>query len=511
MKKGTARVFVITLLALLAASPASVYAQKSICMVYFTGIGCPHCAKTDPVLLESLLKEHPNLVIIEYEIYRQQENAPLISVYNSNYNSGLGIPLIIFGSDRSIAGDMPILQSIREEIEKYDSNRCPLFDGSSMSFEDLDINSLPGKPKIWKGERILIPSGKGTDSRMVKRLLTEDNLSEALKEARFSVVEPKEVALSGKTLKFQNAIETNGWTLQWNGEPVTADGCPPCPDPSEWSACMEGKQSRTNYRCSEETGYECVPYEETRECDADQTGGQRPDNASKDLTLTKILSLALVDAVNPCAIAVLTLMLIAIVAYNPENRRNVLLAGFSFILSVYIIYMLYGLVIIRFFQIIQALTSVRLVLYQILGLGAAALGLLNIKDYIRYRPGGILTEMPMRMRPRLKKILEGITSPRGAFMVGAFVTVFLLPCTIGPYVIAGGILSTIELLQTIPWLLFYNLVFVLPMVLITLLVYIGFTSVENVSGWKERNIRYLHLIAGVIMLLLGVAMFLGLI
>lgn len=49
------------------------------------------------------------------------------------------------------------------------------------------------------------------------------------------------------------------------------------------------------------------------------------------------------------------------------------------------------------------------------------------------------------------------------------------------------------------------------MLAITFVIYIGYTTVENVSGWKERNIRCLHLIAGIIMFLLGVAMVFGLI
>ncbi|MFH1722470.1 MAG: hypothetical protein ABH950_07705 [Candidatus Altiarchaeota archaeon] len=225
--------------------------------------------------------------------------------------------------------------------------------------------------------------------------------------------------------------------------------------------------------------------------------------------MSKIIGLALVDAVNPCALAVLTLMLIAILTYNPKNKRNVLYAGLSFTASVFILYLFYGLVIIRFFQVIDALTSIRLWLYQILGMAAVILGLLNIKDFLWYKEGGLMTEMPMFMRPKLKKIISGVTSPKGAFVVGAFVTVFLLPCTIGPYVIAGGILSTMELLKTIPWLMIYNAIFVFPMIVITLLVYAGIAHVEDVSGWKDRNIKYLHLIAGLIMFLLGVAMIMG--
>ena len=225
----------------------------------------------------------------------------------------------------------------------------------------------------------------------------------------------------------------------------------------------------------------------------------------------KLVSLAAVDAVNPCALAVLTFMLIAILTYNPEKKRNVLLAGLAFSASVFVTYLFYGLIIIKFFQIVQALTAVRLLLYKILGVAAIILGLLNIKDWIRHKPGGFATEMPLSFRPKVKKIISGVTSPKGAFFVGIFVTVFLLPCTIGPYIIAGGILSIFKIIEALPFLLLYNLIFISPMIAITLIVYTGFAKVENVSGWRKKNVRKLHLIAGIIMLGLGIGMTLGLV
>ena len=230
-----------------------------------------------------------------------------------------------------------------------------------------------------------------------------------------------------------------------------------------------------------------------------------------ELTLPKILSLAIVDAINPCALAVLTLMLIAILTYNPKKRRNILYAGLAFAFSVFVMYMIYGLVIIRFFQVIDALTSIRMTLYTALGLVAMLLGAMNVKDFIKYKPGGLGTEMPMFLRPKVKKLISGITSPRGAFVIGLFVTVFLLPCTIGPYVIASGILSAFEIIETIPWLLIYNAVFILPMLMITGLIYLGMAHVQDVSKWKDENIRYLHLVSGAIMFLLGIAIVLGII
>ena len=117
--------------------------------------------------------------------------------------------------------------------------------------------------------------------------------------------------------------------------------------------------------------------------------------------------------------------------------------------------------------------------------------------------------MPIKLRPFAKKLLGNITSPSGAFVIGIFVTLFLLPCTIGPYLVVGNILSGIDWIKSFPWLILYNLVFILPMLVVTLLVYFGFSRVEDVSGWKDKNIRILHLVAGIALFVLGIAMLVG--
>jgi len=447
--------------------------QDIVCAVYFTGVGCSHCAKTDPIILVDLLKKYPDLVIIEYEIYQQQINAPLLYQYDSEYSSGLGIPLIIFNKNEYFIGDAPILKNAEEIINKFNDNDCSLIDGSSVDFNNLDMTSLEGQPKVWKSERILLKVGDGGNNEILKKLLTTDNISSVIEGINYNIIEPKPIPLSGKKIQFDNAIQLDGWIFQWNGEKINI-----------------GTQQNTTSTI------------------INISQGAKSDRGEK-LTLTKIFSLAVVDAINPCALAVLALMLIAILTYNPKKKRNILLAGLAFTCSVFVMYLFYGLVIIKSFQLIQVLTNVRILLYKILGFAAIILGILNLKDALKHKAGSFLTEMPLSIRPKVKKIISGITSPKGAFITGLFVTVFLLPCTIGPYIIAGGILSTLELIKTIPLLLLYNLIFVLPMVVITLIVYVGFAKIEDVNGWKDKNIRYLHLITGLIMFILGLAMVLG--
>lgn len=442
---------------------ASASATATNCAVYFTGVGCPHCAKVDPILLP-VTTEIYDLVVIEYEIYQNQQNVPVMQDYHSTYGTGSTIPTLVFAKNNVLNGDSTILEYLKEDFGSLENNPCLLLSGESR-FESMPISELPGKPSLWGNNRILISKDGGNDNSVLVGLLT-GNITEALQKISYKTVEPEDAQLSGGSVEFEHAVMIDGWLFEWNGDSV-----------------------------------------EQKNDTVSQDGNQSAGNV--DLTLTKIVSLAAVDAINPCAFAVLALMLIAIMTNSPKDKRKILLSGLAFIASVFVIYIFYGLVMIKMFQLMQALTSVRLILYQILGVVAIVLGLLNIKDAIRYKPGGFATEMPIMFRPIVKKIISGVASPRGAFVAGALVTIFLLPCTIGPYVIASGALSFIGMVSSIPWLLLYNAVFVLPMIVIVLLIYFGIKEVGDVSGWKDKNIRRLHLAAGLIMFFLGLAMLLG--
>lgn len=228
------------------------------------------------------------------------------------------------------------------------------------------------------------------------------------------------------------------------------------------------------------------------------------------LTFLKITALALADSINPCALAVLAMILMALLIQNPEKRKKVLFGGLAFVTAVYIGYLVYGIVIIQLFRTFaEFLRNNSVYIYKGLAVLAMLLGALNIRDFFYYKKGGMATEMPIWMRPKVKRIIEKITSPAGAFIIGFLVTLFLLPCTIGPYIVASGLLAELGTLGALPWLLYYNIIFVLPMLIIVGLIYFGFTRVEKVSGWKERNIRNLHLTAGILLFLVGLGILIG--
>ncbi|RJQ17051.1 hypothetical protein C4573_03265 [Candidatus Woesearchaeota archaeon] len=223
------------------------------------------------------------------------------------------------------------------------------------------------------------------------------------------------------------------------------------------------------------------------------------------LSILTVIGAALVDSINPCAIAVLLILLGALLASG--DKKKALKAGLAFTISIYLIYFLFGLGLFSALQI----SGLSYWFYKLIGIIAIIIGLANIKDFIWYGGGGFVMEIPRAWRPTLKKMLGAVTSPFGAFMMGFVVCLFELPCTGGPYIFILGLLAErTTMIASIPILLLYNLVFVLPLVIITLAIYFGFANVEKTTEWKDKNIRVLHLIAGVIMLVLGVLVVFGL-
>lgn len=222
-------------------------------------------------------------------------------------------------------------------------------------------------------------------------------------------------------------------------------------------------------------------------------------NNANSLTVMAVVLAAIVDAINPCAFAVLIILLSTILV--SKNKRKAMFAGFAFTLSIFISYYLMG---IGIYSAINA-AGFSHIFILIVGILAIILGLFNLKDYLWYGKWFVM-EVPLSWRPRLKKIISGVTSVPGAFVTGFLVSLFLLPCTSGPYIVILGLLSDTASRSSALWyLLLYNFIFVLPMIIITLAVTYGFTTVDKAEAFRTKKLQVLHLISGIIILVLGLS------
>ena len=231
------------------------------------------------------------------------------------------------------------------------------------------------------------------------------------------------------------------------------------------------------------------------------------------LKIAEFTGLALVDSINPCAFAVLIFLLSTLFMRDPNNRHKILFGGLAFATGIFSFYFAVGILLLFGIKSALAITNLRnIYIYGAFGVFSIILGVLNLKDYFAYRSLGFAMEVPLKWRPKMLGTIDVImlkfASVPAAFAAGVLVTVFLLPCITGPYFVAGSLLKDLPFSQSVLWLAYYNILFVLPMFVITALVYMSLTSVEKAAKFRENNIRKLHLIAGVLLIAVGIVILL---
>ena len=214
--------------------------------------------------------------------------------------------------------------------------------------------------------------------------------------------------------------------------------------------------------------------------------------------LLALLPAALADSVNPCEFAILLLLLGAILEKS-GSRKRALLAGLAFTFSIFVSYFLMGAGLYSVFAGHAAAFWFKITV----GSLGVLIGLANLKDAFWWGKWFVM-EVPFSWRPRMAKIVEKLASPAGALVSGFVVSLFLLPCTSGPYLTALGYLSSKEVgAWAWAYLAFYNLVFVLPMLGITVLVVTGKATVDALREKKTDWLEKIHLVVGLLMLGLG--------
>jgi len=204
---------------------------------------------------------------------------------------------------------------------------------------------------------------------------------------------------------------------------------------------------------------------------------------------------ALADSINPCALAVLMVMLEGLVLI----RKSIVKIGLSFVLGIFTAYFLIGVGLLSSLTIVNNAE----IFHIIVAILAILVGISNIKDYFWY---GLFfkTEIPINWRPKLGETLQKATQPLIAFGVGVVISFFELPCTGGPYLFALGLLeSDVLTSNTIFSLLYYNIIFVLPLLIIIFAVHYSYVKIELTENWRKKNVKLFHLITGILLLGLG--------
>ena len=219
---------------------------------------------------------------------------------------------------------------------------------------------------------------------------------------------------------------------------------------------------------------------------------------SRMLFFLILVPAAIWDSINPCEFAIMFILLQTVLR-NQTSRGRVILVGLSFILSIFLSYFLMWLWLYTALTSISWATETLKIIAWILWI---VIWLANLKDYFWYWKY-FKMEVPNSWRPKMRKI----TSPIWAFWIWILISLFLLPCTSGPYITIIGLLSSESEQINLWWyiyLLVYNIIFIIPMFIIMYLVAFGVKDIAELKEMKELNVEKMHLVTWIIMLALWI-------
>lgn len=214
-----------------------------------------------------------------------------------------------------------------------------------------------------------------------------------------------------------------------------------------------------------------------------------------------IIAAALLDSINPCAFSIL-LLTIAFLFSLGSLRSRILGIGATYIFGLFLVYILIGLGILgtmQLFGIPRIMSKAGAVLLLLFGL-------INLIGH--YFPAfPIKLKIPAKTHQTIGRLMAKASYPT-AFSLGLLVGVFEFPCTGGPYLMVLSLLhDQATYLRGLGYLLIYNLIFVLPLVII-LLIASDPVLLEKVQAWKKTETGQMRLWGSLAMILLALLIFL---
>lgn len=247
----------------------------------------------------------------------------------------------------------------------------------------------------------------------------------------------------------------------------------------------------------------------------DKTSGQSHlIERFKELGKFGILLAGLIDGLNPCAFATI-IFFVSYLSISNRKGKEILITGGMFTMGVFLAYFVVGL---GFYKVLEKLMDIVKPIGLIINIITAVLCLvfafLSIKDFFKARAGDtadMALNLPESIRKRINKtIREGSKATSyywGAFVTGLFISLLEFACTGQMYL--PMITSMISMPgmrgQGIMWLGLYNLMFIIPLIVVFVFAYFGTTS-KQLTGFFKKHAAAVKI--GLALIYLALAIFL---
>lgn len=233
-----------------------------------------------------------------------------------------------------------------------------------------------------------------------------------------------------------------------------------------------------------------------------------------EFTLGPVIVAGLVDGLNPCAISTLV-FLISMLSLSRLPRRSLLLVGIVYCAASFVTYFAIGFGLLHAVHALSVFPLVRRVINYGLIATLAALAIYSWIDAFRFRRTKDAGDVKLQLPDRIKQMIHRIVRTRRqegwrvapVFLMGAAVTALESVCTGQVYVPTLVLLVTNgqNVARHLSLLLLYNVMFILPLVIVFVLTYQGL-KFSRLMEWSVRNVFTAKLLMGLFFLLLAAAL-----
>ena len=229
--------------------------------------------------------------------------------------------------------------------------------------------------------------------------------------------------------------------------------------------------------------------------------------------LTTVLVAGLFDGINPCAMAGL-IFLVSLAAVSGIRGPRLLLLGAGFCAGSFLAYTVLGLGLLQVLRASDRWQALRQAIEFAMPALLFVLAAWSFRDAWRYartrRAADLSLRLPSSLRARaheaIRRALRGRRFLPGAMAAGALVTLLEAPCTGQTYLptLSLAVFSGASRSMSLRYLLAYNAMFVVPLIVVFGLAWAGVRS-ARMAEWSRRHAGASRLLLGLLYLFLAAA------
>jgi cytochrome c biogenesis protein CcdA/glutaredoxin-related protein len=435
-------------------------------------------------IINTLDTTHLNLAT--YDISGSLYNSSLLPLYLEAYNSSLNTSdAAIFIGDDLLLGENITESNIDTILLKYSGTRTPCKDIS----EPVDTGSICV---------VVFYSGRCSECAKAKDFLKEmDTEYPDLNITYYNIhYEDNEVLKHSFAEYYSVPVEQRGVLLVFIGDKYFTD------------------------RHDLEEGFEeqVIRYEDGVSCVVVEPDEKIIIDTFNSFTILAVMAAGLIDGVNPCAFATM-IFFITYLRTTKRSERQMLLIGISFVLGIFITYLILGMGLISGVEAIDQTGASLIIIYLIAGIVALIFGIYSLYDYFKIRAGKT-REMVLKLPKRIKELVHWIIHKQEnvkyftiialifAFVTGVLISLFEFVCTGQVYIPTIMYISGKSEYsgQAFLYLVLYCLMFIVPLLLIFIAAYFG-VKPKRMKEFLRDHVGFIKIITAVLFFVLAGLMF----